>query len=86
MRLKLNYDEVSQCADDVVRVRKRWNAMLQHVDRNRTRFDRAEIEDAVRMGMTRQSYSYNLLIVYRRTERYARRCVAVSHRTTIIQS
>lgn len=48
-RLKLNYEEITPCSED--EVRPIWMAMLSHVNRQSTRFDRVQIEDAVKAGI-----------------------------------
>lgn len=47
-RLKLNYEEITPCSED--EVRPIWTAMLNHTNRQSTRFDRVQIEDAVKAG------------------------------------
>lgn len=46
--MKLTYEEITPCSEE--EVRPVWLAMLNHPKRHTTRFDRVQVEEAVKAG------------------------------------
>uniref|UniRef100_A0A914ULT1 Rab-GAP TBC domain-containing protein n=1 Tax=Plectus sambesii TaxID=2011161 RepID=A0A914ULT1_9BILA len=52
-RMKLEYEEISMSDAEDAQAREQWNRMLKYEKRAETRFDRVQVEDAVKAGVPR---------------------------------